>query len=290
MLHESVSFLDLLPRVNPEEVLKVLDTLKENAVEVVSRIPTTAIVSFSGGIDSSILQRLLRELQNGNPHQLLTLGSKSSYDINVRSLGHEHHIREIDNAAVEIAAKDVAKKVRVSKLSQFDDCVCFWLIANEAKRLGNSEILADANGPDELFCGYDRFRRILNTGGYQCVEEEIRRALESAKVLKKEVKLILEDFGLDSMTPFLEDTFVEFGLSKVPISTKILSGDDRLRKRIWRLLGREIGVPENIVLQPKKAMQYSMGIHPIVFRMMKKGAIKIESRSGSVLQTKLWKD
>jgi asparagine synthase (glutamine-hydrolysing) len=284
MLSDPVVYTDLLPDSKPEEVLQVLSRLYEIASSVVSKIRTNgATVSYSGGIDSSILAQLLRERSDGNQINFLTLGLKDSYDTRRKVPSSRFLVREVDPSTVELAAVEVSKMVRVSTVAQFDDCVCFWLIANELKLIGNSEVLIDANGPDELFCGYDRFRRILDGKGYQFVDVEIARALGIAKYLKKEVKLILSKFGLDSITPFLEGHFVEFSLSKVPVSMKILRGDDRLRKRIWRALGRKIGVPDLVVAQPKKAMQYSMGVHPVIMAMIKKGRINLESLSGRPL-------
>ena len=59
--------------------------------------------------------------------------------------------------------------------------------------------------------------------------------------------------------------------------TQDQKGDDRLRKRLWRLYGRTLGLPESIVTKPKKAMQYSMGIHQVVFRMVKREEIDLGS-------------
>jgi asparagine synthase (glutamine-hydrolysing) len=287
MQTDSVSYSDLLPNSRSEQVSELLDELLDVSLSVVSTIPEgRATLSYSGGIDSSILAKLSSMSFDEGPPNLVTLGVKGSFDTKrLRGSSSADTVREIDRGLVEIGAEEVSKLVRVTSLPQFDDCVCFWLIANETIRgVRKKEILVTANGPDELYCGYDRFRRILDSEGYESVEQEISRALESADALKKEVGLVLGRFGLGSRDPFLEGPFRKFGLSKVPISMKILQGDDRLRKRIWRAFGRRIGVPETVVLQPKKAMQYSMGTHPIIKQMIKKGRIQIESRSGKVLR------
>ncbi len=51
-----------------------------------------------------------------------------------------------------------------------------------------------------------------------------------------------------------------------------------MRKRLWRLYGRTLGLPESIVSKPKKAMQYSMGIHQVLFKMLKRGEIELSCK------------
>jgi len=107
------------------------------------------------------------------------------------------------------------------------------------------------------------------------VSEEIHRAVSIAKILAQQVRVILSSIGIELLNPFLSEEFVRFCELGVPVKYKIAIGDDRLRKRIWRLYGRKLGLAEEVVQKPKKAMQYSMGIHAVVKRMLKKGKLEI---------------
>ena len=159
--------------------------------------------------------------------------------------------------------------------------MAFWLLAKTARESSEISYLISANGPDELFCGYDRFRRILDSGNYVAVENEIPMALKMAEDLGSQVKKIACEFGFQIHEPFLYQKFRHFAI-QIPVEYKILPNNDLLRKRIWRCFGRLIGLSDDQVLKPKKAMQYGMGIHAIMCRMLKRGTLKLEFKNNLV--------
>ena len=291
MLVDSPSYIDLIPDQGGQDFHCLLGKLHAITKDAVSRnLPDSSILSYSGGIDSSILNSIIGEL--GRKIQSITLGVPGSQDatalLETNTLAeNDRFIRCIvDRAEVEEAAREVSRLVRVQNVSHFEDCVCFWLIGKMASSTTKAEFVVSANGPDELYCGYDRFRRILDAEGYPAVQNEIVRALDLADSLKREVKLVLSRFGLDSSEPLLDPTFRTFSISQVPIEFKILKGDDKLRKRIWRALGRNLGVPEQRVLQYKKAMQYSMGVHQIIVSLLKRKIISLDLEPSSSMQVR----
>ena len=282
MLVDSPSYFDLIPNQGGKDFHGLLEKLHATAKDAVARnLPDSAILSYSGGIDSSILNSIIEKLGRSQI-QLLTLGVRGSQDatalLETNTLAQNDRFiqRVVDRAEVEEAAREVSRLVRVQNVSHFDDCVCFWLIGKMTSSTTKAEFVVSANGPDELYCGYDRFRRILDAEGYPAIQKEIVRALNMADSLRREVKLVLSRFALDSSEPLLDPTFRSFSISQVPTEFKILKGDDRLRKRIWRALGRKLGVSELRVLQYKKAMQYSMGVHQIILSLLKRKMISLD--------------
>jgi len=237
------------------------------------------VLAYSGGIDSAILGALVHERKM--KVSSLTMGRKGSSDLVAASERSQSRLQEnsivssLGSSEIEMAAKKVSKLVKVSNLSHFEDCMAFWLISEKASELKNVEYILSANGPDEVFCGYDRFRRILDSDGYVSVEAEIPRALKIAEDLGAQVRKITSHFGLQICEPFLDQRYIRSAL-EIPVQLKILPGNDLLRKRIWRCFGRSIKVDEKIVMRPKKAMQYGMGIHSITCSMLKKGTLKLE--------------
>jgi asparagine synthase (glutamine-hydrolysing) len=169
------------------------------------------------------------------------------------------------------ALDETKRMVSVQSLPQLEDCVAFYLICeqirNETKEGG--KLLLSANGPDELFCGYDRFRRIVDSAGYEATQREIIRSLRAADILRENVQIIARSFELKIVEPFFEEEFVNFCI-KIPIELKILKGNDMLRKRIWRHYAQYLGISKQVAEKPKKAMQYSMGIHKILSPLIKK--------------------
>ena len=92
--------------------------------------PREFVLTYSAGIDSSILAELLRQ-QLGEV-SLLTIGRLESSDVRMasqdplaRSNGFRFVLENIDVKAIEEAAIQVSKMVTVSSLSHFEDCVSF---------------------------------------------------------------------------------------------------------------------------------------------------------------------
>lgn len=257
-----------------------MSRLSETAWNAAQALPDRqAILAYSGGIDSGILAALLA--QRRKKVSLLTRGQTGSSDVlsvikNPKATFQvEPLVSPTNRSDVELAAKCVTGMIRVSNLPHFEDCVAFWMIAENARRIRGTGYVISANGPDELFCGYDRFRRLINSQGYDSMDKEIRVALIAAEDLSHQVMTIMSHFGLGIEEPFLSNEFRKMAL-QIPVKFKILPNNDLLRKRIWRCFGRSIGLPNEIVLRPKKAMQYGMGIHGIVSKMIKQGSLKVE--------------
>ena len=74
---------------------------------------------------------------------------------------------------------------------------------------------------------------------------------------------------MDYIAPFLSKKFVDFAL-KIPVEFKIKGEGDKIRKRILRRAAIDLGVPMSAALRPKKAFQYSSGLHKAILKLAKK--------------------
>ena len=278
----AVSFNDLLPEADEAWLVATLKKLEEIATDCVENTGTAnSVLAYSAGIDSTILAELLR--RKSEEATLLTLGRIDSSDVKAVARdplanrpGYRFVLENITVQEIEDAALRVSKVVQVSTLSHFEDCVSFWLTAVATSKIKKTKYILSANGPDELFCGYDRFRRIVDDQGYDAVDIEIAKALVSADKLREQIGIVVSEIGLETREPFLRQEFREF-VQKIPAQYKILRGNDLLRKRLWRCFGRSLGIPDVTVVRQKKAMQYGMGIHPVVLSMVKKEKVNIAS-------------
>lgn len=264
--------------VNLRESKQIIERMHLVATSSVdSVLQSDCVVLFSGGIDSSVLATLVQRNPKEKNSILICAGLPGSADMSTAiASGCKHQLTLIPPGGVLKAGEQVKKLVRPFSLSSFEDCVSFFLIFeslnSRINELPGNLVLA-ANGPDELFCGYDRFRRIVMEKGYAGVDEEINRAANIAYRLGAEVEKIASYFGLILKQPFLEPDFVEFGKNDVPSNLKINRNNDFLRKRLWRQYGTWLGLPDSVTLKPKKAMQYSMGIHKAILSLFKSGEL-----------------
>jgi len=134
----------------------------------------------------------------------------------------------------------------------------FWS-AQVASKLG-CDVLLSGQGADELFGGYRRYLNIYKTKGFEKVAESLfRDTLTSYETNFQRDEPLCTYHKIELRLPFVDTSVVRFALS-LPVSLKIQSADDCLRKRILRQLAKALGVPAFVAERPKKAIQYSTGV------------------------------
>jgi asparagine synthase (glutamine-hydrolysing) len=243
----------------------LLDDLKNKTFEVVAEAineDTHLAVAFSGGIDSSVLAKICKDIERKNV-VLLTVGFPYSEDIEFSKrmsskIGLPHKIFEIEAEDFSIDLARVVQKIGCKNISHIENCVAYFYIAKLAKE-NDIRLILTANGCDELFCGYDQFRRIYDQGKTHLMElmdEKIGNEL----ILTKEIEKITKDFMVTTRQPFLSQKFISFARD-IPIDQKIKGSNDLIRKHILREFALLIGVPRESVIKPKKALQYGSLIH-----------------------------
>jgi asparagine synthase (glutamine-hydrolysing) len=243
---------------------EVIQNLRDAAFSAVSKTLTKpyALVAFSGGVDSSVLAVICRDL--GKETTLLTVGFQNSPDLKfsvdiARSLGLKIITRELETSTLRSDFEYVKRGVKVDGIAHLEDCLAFYYVSKVASQLGFDHVLS-ANGPDELFCGYYRFAQIMDEKGPIGVQEEIKASLQSAYRLSNETEKMGLVFRVKVLAPFLSPDFVRVSL-EIPVSEKLNSGRDGMRKWAWRKMALMVGVPREAAMKPKKAIQYSTGLH-----------------------------
>jgi asparagine synthase (glutamine-hydrolysing) len=96
----------------------------------------------------------------------------------------------------------------------------------------------------------------------------MRHLVATAQADKVEVDKLARLFNIDYHCPFLSDPFIEYAM-KVPQDLKITHQDDALRKHLLRRVAMQLGVPKHVASRPKKAFQYSAGIHKAIKHLAK---------------------
>lgn len=254
--------------------LKNLENAFWESIEKETKGLSSAAVLFSGGLDSSVIAK---GISCKIKHTVLfCAGLQGSQDLIVARKSAERMNLPIVERIVETEeipqALSIVKKILAGKkLSQplnLQIGVSEYFAFQAAKQAGFETVFM-GQGADELFAGYDAFRKIVKEKGLNAVNAECKKFLQKAERIDlKRDKAIAKHFGLELRLPFTEKDFVKVAL-EIPAREKIHSEKDLLRKHALRKLAGRIGVPKISRERPKKAMQYGSGIGKSLRKLIK---------------------
>ncbi|MDP4189487.1 MAG: asparagine synthase C-terminal domain-containing protein, partial [Bacteroidota bacterium] len=171
----------------------------------------TVGISFSGGVDSSLLAKIAKDL--GYDIILLTMGFEDSHDVEfsktmAKILGIRHEIELISEQTFSEVARKISDMINVDNLSWNENCIAFYYVAKLAKKYNISKVIT-ANGIDELFCGYNSYRDFIPEGE-EAVVGLMKEKLDNEIRMMKAVNQVTSEFGVQIVQPFLSERFVEF--------------------------------------------------------------------------------
>ena len=122
---------------------------------------------------------------------------------------------------------------------------------------------------DELFGGYHRYLVQWLNEGEKAGDSMYRDVVESWRNnYDRDVK-VCKDLGARLVLPFADARVIRFGLG-VPTEYKLPSSIGKPRKIILRKLAKRLGFPAEVADRPKKAAQYSTGVHKALNRIAKR--------------------
>ena len=215
----------------------------ETAVAAAASGPAT--VAFSGGVDSSLVAMLASRHAE---IELLVVGTPGTHDLaaadesaallnlNIRRL-------EISPAQMVAASQELAATLTLSR-QEVEFLLPFWLVAREATH----PLLLCGQGADELFGGYDRFRRSAAAPDLAAEVAQLQARLPQRE------EVIARHFDREVACPFL-DTRVVAAADAFPQMERILAPG----KGPLRAAAAALGLPAVIAQRSKKAAQYGSG-------------------------------
>jgi asparagine synthase (glutamine-hydrolysing) len=248
------------------DVAKIDKMLRLSLVTRVADLREVGVI-FSGGLDSSYLALLLKEISENVPLKikLYAVGVEGSKDVEAAVYASkflnmdleictltEEMIREALPSVVNAIGDDNLMKVGVGLTTYF---------ATKMAAKDNINVAISGQGADELFGGYKRYLEsfVNDTLNYD-IREDISN-MYHVNLERDDACAMLN--SVEIRLPFLDKKLVELALN-IPDNKKIVSMHDDMRKSILRKLAFEEGLDYEIAYRPKKAAQYGTGIDKVL--------------------------
>jgi len=241
------------------DIGKAAQLLRQLLIDAVTRrMDDVKAISLSGGLDSSIIAAIAKEL---DPSITLVTGTvKSSPGPDLENaklmadfLGMSHHICEITDEDIEGFIPQA-----VWYLESFDeDCISGilsnYFVSKMVKEYSNAVLVGE--GADELFGGY---RMVLKNPRVKSPEQRERLAQKLLDIAYNTALRRLDRSWMGNSviykTPFLDTRVVAFAKT-IPMSWKIY-GEKQVEKYVLREAFRDM-LPERIANREK--LRFAMG-------------------------------
>lgn len=248
------------------DVDKIDKFLRLSLVKRVDGLREVGVI-FSGGIDSSYLALLLKEISDNIPLKvtLYAVGVEGSKDVEAaikasKSINLPLKICEVNEALIREALPDVVKAIGDDNLMKVGVGLTTYFATKIVARDG-IKVAISGQGADELFGGYKRYLKSFVDGTLNYDLREDMSNMYHVNLERDDACSMLNSVEL--RLPFLDKSLVELVLN-IPDNKKIVSMHDDMRKSFLRKLAFEDGLDYEIAYRPKKAAQYGTGIDKIL--------------------------
>ena len=254
--------------MNLNEYIKQADSIVSNHCKRYSLLYPKSGVLLSGGIDSSLITSYVLQYLK-NPF-ILSMGTNLTKDRPFIDIFSAHFkttyewVELMENKIIEalpiVTQLLEQNKIEVSGMQKTLG-VGYFLIFKRAQSLGIKSVIT-GQGPDILFAGYHKYQGMNGAA----LKNQIKQDLILLETDKKRDRAMVSYFGITLINPYLEDDFVAFSLT-VPPELKRRNGVEKYFMRKW---GEVRHLPQEIVNRPKKAFQYSTGLHKKIYTSFRK--------------------
>jgi asparagine synthase (glutamine-hydrolysing) len=225
-------------------------------------------VAYSGGLDSSIMVALVKELVSPTGY---TCAVKGSFDD--KHVAEAARLDGIETMVIHLTDEDLVRYiVRSAGVLGTVSPVTISYTIPVLCALDNSkeDLLMVGSGADELFGGYAKYQAHTDPEG--AMSADLVKTLAEEQLLQAEAGRLGKSIGF----PFTDEAVIMAALS-IPVERKMdVSG----RKLILRDVGRSL-VPHSAD-RPKKAAQYSSGVMKEMEKMAKEERLDLHDWTAAV--------
>jgi len=244
-------------------------------------------VAFSGGLDSSIIAALTKIC--GIDVHLISVGLKDHAEIEYVEATAERldlplHLETFTVDDVEQVLPKVLWLIEEPNAVKVSIAIPFYWTAEIASKM-RCRVLLAGQGSDELFGGYHRYLGMYAQFGITAVQNAMYHDVASSyeKNFQRDTQ-VCSFHKVELQLPFVDRQVVQFALG-LPVSLKIKSTEDHLRKRVLRRVAQNLELPQFIVNKPKKAIQYTTGVNKTLQRLARKESLTLREYVKRVFRT-----
>ncbi|HLC46834.1 MAG TPA: diphthine--ammonia ligase [Candidatus Nanoarchaeia archaeon] len=271
----SREFFTLTPQIEDERA--ALDSLKKSLIESVKvRIPKHKFgLLFSGGIDSLIIAKILKDLKRSFTCYVAATSANSPDIITAKraaeELGLELITVIVKQGSVESLLKKVVPLIEDSNVIKVGVALPIFAASERAHDDG-CKVIFSGSGADEVFAGYNRYKSsALSQLNKDCASDVLK--IYEKNTYRDDV--VTMNNTLELRVPFLDREVVSLGLRIDPglkISgnvddASISAADNLIDKRILRTLALELGISPILASQKKRAAQYGSGFDKAIGKL-----------------------
>ncbi len=231
---------------------------------------------YSGGIDSSIIAKILVSLWEPSRIAAGSVGLDNSYDLlnaayGAKKLGLTFMPQILDSQTLSEIILELKEIDFIKTPVHLSVAIPMYLAIKRLKEQFNVSCIFLGQGADELFGGYNRYVLEIERNGYESLQKMMKNDLNSLiyNQLPMEGR-IGNKFELKLLYPFLDQNIINYAQS-YPATDHIIYSEDGeiVRKALLRKLALNIGLQNSVAKQQKKAIQYSSGTIKILRRYVK---------------------
>ena len=244
------------PITDPDEAAALIREKFADSVRVRVATDLTVGVVLSGGVDSTLT---LRHVRQEHPDCVaITIGSPGSEDLAYASrvaadLGVPHEIVRL--APRDIGWRQVREAIRIGELSEYGDIINAVVsvpLFRRIRELGIKVVLT-GDGSDELFGGYPMYQRV---GAEDIRNLFYHKIVNLGRTELQRVDRAAMSQGVEARVPFLDLKLVDLAL-RMPMDLKVRDGVEK-----W-ILRRAFAdaLPDYVLARPKNPMSHSSGLH-----------------------------
>lgn len=199
-----------------DDILKnIYNKIYQSVLKRVDNTEREIACLLSGGLDSSLIAALVKQIHKGDLHTW-SIGFEGSDDLKYAQMvadhiGSIHHSIIVTEEEFLFAIPDVINAIESYDTTTVRASVGNWLICKKIKEQSHAKVIFNGDGADEVMGGYLYFHEAPDPIAF---DKDCRKLLSNIHyfdVLRSDRSI--SSHGLEARTPFLDRSFVQYYLS-----------------------------------------------------------------------------